>query len=415
MRPDRWSRLSLRTAALVAAPALAVTGCAPAADGPRSAPPSVSDTSTRTTSSETSSRTATGSPAVRGVPRLRVTTRVRGLDNPWDVKQIGRKRLLISERDSGRLIVWEGGRKRVVDFPSETVWVEGETGLMSLEVDPRFAKNRRIYTCQGGFPAGGGNDVRVMAWRMNAAATRATKIRALVTGLPATTGRHGGCRLEILRNGALLVGTGDAAQGSNPRDLTSLGGKTLRLNRWNGKPLSGNPFSKAADPRKRYVFTYGHRNIQGLAQRRDGSLWSIEHGPWFDDEVNKLRKGGDYGWHPVPGYNEDVPMTDQSLPGRQVEARWSSGEPTLATSGGAWVTGRSWGALRGTLAVAALKAERVVFMTFDTKGRLLRTRTPAALRDIGRLRSITVDSKNRLLITTDLGYDRDKVLLVRPR
>ena len=80
------------------------------------------------------------------------------------------------------------------------------------------------------------------------------------------------------------------------------------------------------------MFTYGHRNVQGLAQRRDGTLWSVEHGSYRDDEVNLLRPGGDYGWNPVPGYNESVPMTDQSLPGRQVGARWRSGDPTLATS-----------------------------------------------------------------------------------
>ena len=73
--------------------------------------------------------------------------------------------------------------------------------------------------------------------------------------------------------------------------------------------------------------------MQGLAQRADGTLWSVEHGPDRDDEVNLLRNGGDYGWNPVPGYNESVPMTDQGLPGKQVEAQWSSGFPTLATSG----------------------------------------------------------------------------------
>ena len=59
-------------------------------------------------------------------------------------------------------------------FPSGKVWVSGETGLMSMEVDPGFASNRRFYTCQGGFKAGGGHDVRVIAWRLNEAATRAT-------------------------------------------------------------------------------------------------------------------------------------------------------------------------------------------------------------------------------------------------
>ncbi len=149
------------------------------------------------------------------------------------------------------------------------------------------------------------------------------------------------------------------------------------------------------------MLTYGHRNVQGLAQRRDGSLWSVEHGPDRDDEVNRLRKGGDYGWHPVPGYAESVPMTDHSLSGRQVAARWRSGEPTLATSGAVWVYGEDWGRLRGTLAVAAFKAERVVFMKFSPKGTLRWTRAPRALRGLDRLRSVELTPGGSLLVTTD--------------
>ena len=86
--------------------------------------------------------------------------------------------------------------------------------------------------------------------------------------------------------------------------------------------------------------------MQGLAERADGTLWSVEHGPDRDDEVNLLVSGGDYGWNPVPGYNESVPMTDQVLPGDQRGARWRSGSPTLATSGATFVHGQRWGALR---------------------------------------------------------------------
>ena len=106
--------------------------------------------------------------------------------------------------------------------------------------------------------------------------------------------------------------------GTNPRNLNSLGGKTLRLNRFTGAPWPTNPFVGSSSRTARYVLTYGHRNVQGLAQRPDGTVWSAEHGPDRDDEVNRLVTGGDYGWHPVPGYNQNVPMTDQSLPGTQV-------------------------------------------------------------------------------------------------
>lgn len=334
------------------------------------------------------------------MPALRVTKRVRGLSSPWDVKSIGNGRLLVTERDTGRLITVGQGGKRQVQFPSGNVWVSGETGLMSLEVDPRFAQNRRFYTCQG-WESGGGHDVRVIAWTLNRRATRATLADTLISGFPTTSGRHGGCRLLITRDGALVVGTGDAAVGTNPRDLGSLGGKTLRLDPQTGAPWPSNPFFGADSSVARYLLTFGHRNVQGLAQRGDGSIWSIEHGSFRDDEVNRLVPGGDYGWNPVPGYNESVPMTDFGLPGKQYGAKWRSGDPTLATSGGVFVRGKQWGALNGTLAVAALKSERVLFLGYSLGGKLVSRRAPAALRRYGRLRSISLADNGDLLITTD--------------
>jgi len=347
------------------------------------------------------------------LPTLRVSRMVRGLQNPWDVKPIGGGRVLITERDSAHLLLWRRGVTRRVAFPSARVWRSGETGLMSLAIDPNFARTGRFYTCSGWQLGGGRHDIRINAWRLNAAGTRAGLIGNVLSGFPTTSGRHGGCRLLILRNGSMLVGTGDAATGTNPRNLTSLGGKTLRLDPRTGKPWRSNKFIHAQNRRKRYIHTFGHRNVQGLAQRADGSLWSAEHGPGIQDEVNKLANGGDYGWNPVPGYNESVPMTDQSLPGRQIRARWTSGS-TPATSGSAWVHGSQWGPLRGTLAVACLEGNRVIFMKFDRAGRLKWTRTPARLRQFGRLRSLTVLANGDLLVTTSNGGN-DSVLRVSAR
>jgi len=349
------------------------------------------------------------------IPRLRTRTVVAGLDIPWDVQVLpGGEGLLVTERDRARLSTYADGALEEVDFPGGRVWVSGETGLMSLAVDPRFADNRRFYTCSGWEKSGGGHDVRVNAWTLSDDRAAATFEETLVAGFPTSSGRHGGCRLLITNGGALVVGTGDAAQGTNPRDRKSLGGKTLRLDRFTGRPSPGNPFSRADSRRKRYLLTYGHRNVQGLAQRGNGTLWSIEHGSYRDDEVNLLRPGGDYGWHPVPGYNESVPMTDHSLPGRQRSARWRSGDPTLATSGAAWVRGRTWGKLQGTLAVAALGSQRMIFMKFDRDGKLRWTRSPRSLRGTRR-RSVTRTPNNALLVTTSDGGGDDEVLRITPR
>ncbi len=343
--------------------------------------------------------------------QLKVTRVVQGLDHPWDVQPIGQGRLLISER-AGRLSVWKKGKLTNIPLPSGLVWAEGETGLMGLAVDPDFRDNRRFYTCLGHTTAGG-HDVRVIAWELGKPATSARRVKTLISGFPTSSGRHGGCRLLVLQNGALLVGTGDAAIGTNPQDKTSLGGKTLMLNRFTGAPWPANPFVNASNHNQRYVHTYGHRNVQGLAQRSDGTLWSAEHGPDRDDEVNLLVNGGNYGWNPVPGYNESVPMTDQGLPGKQIGAKWSSGFPTVATSGSSFVQGSGWGWYGGTLAVAALKAGELFFMKFDTDGNLLGVRSPVAMQQYGRLRAVTVARDGSLLITTDNGGD-DAVLRVRP-
>ncbi|MBB6629854.1 PQQ-dependent sugar dehydrogenase [Nocardioides sp. KIGAM211] len=355
-----------------------------------------------------------GEAGQRAVPRLKVTTMISGLDHPWDVQSIGAGRFLVTERDSAHLLMWDGSTHRV-RFPSGQVWVSGETGLMSLAIDPEFADTGRFYTCQGGTRAGGGHDVRVVAWTLNAAATRATKVKTLVGGFPTSTGRHGGCRLLITRNGSMLVGTGDAAQAPNPENKMSLGGKTLRLDRFTGQPWPANPFIGSDNKRKRYVHTYGHRNVQGLAERRDGSLWSIEQGTYRDDEVNKLKAGGDYGYNPGPGYDESVPMTDQSLPGKQINARWRSGNPTKATSGGSFVYGKQWGALSGSLVVGVLKDQEALFLQFGPAGKLKKVRVPDALQHSGRLRSVTQIPGGDLLITTDNGYGEDVVLRVHPR
>ena len=353
-------------------------------------------------------------PRALAAPSLRVTRVATGFEYPWDVQPIARGTYLVTTRETRRLFRIKDGRKTRVRFPSGTVWASGETGLMSLEIDPGFSSNRRFYTCQGGFRSGGGHDVRVVAWRLNAAGTRATRQRTLLTGIQATSGRHGGCRLLITRSGALLVGTGDAAVGTNPRNLRSLNGKVLRMDRMTGAPWPGNPRIDSPYLKTRYVYTWGHRNVQGLAQRADGTLWSVEHGTYRDDEVNRLVADGDYGYNPVPGYNEDVPMTDHALPGPQRSARWRSGNPTIATSGAAWVKGSAWGSFNGTLAVAALKGNRVVFMKFNSSGTLQWTRTPAVLRNYGRLRSVTRTANGDLLITTGNGSN-DAILRVHPR
>ena len=365
-------------------------------------------------------RAATARAEQARIPRLQVASAsVTGLDNPWDVKRLPGGTAAGHRAGPGAALdVRQRHAEHRATFPSSRIWVSGETGLMSLEVDPDFADNRRFYTCSGWQKAGGGHDVRVNAWRLDDAGTARDPRRD--PGRRASrprTGRHGGCRLLIAAQRRAARRHRRRRPGHQPaRPARRSAARRCGSTGSTGRPWPGNPFIRADNRRKRYVFTYGHRNVQGLAQRRDGTLWSVEHGSYRDDEVNRLRPGGDYGWNPVPGYNESVPMTDQSLPGRQVGARWRSGDPTLATSGAAWVYGKKWGRLSGTLAVAALKAQ---------PGGLHEVRPRAAgcsgpgRRDrcgssAGSARS-TLTPDDALLVTTDNDGGDDAVLRVTPQ
>jgi glucose/arabinose dehydrogenase len=243
-------------------------------------------------------------------------------------------------------------------------------------------------------------------------ATRAND--PLFGGLPIGAGRHGGCQLDIDQAGALTVGTGDSAVGSLPQNLASLGGKTLRVNRFSGDAWPSNPFSGSSNPDTARILSYGHRNVQGVTIHPDtGEVWTVEHGPSRDDEVNRIVAGGNYGWNPVPGYNESVPMTDTSeFPGA-ITAAWSTGAPTLALSGASFLSSNSWGSWRNGLAVTALKNQSLRILFFTADGRY-RGQRQVIDGEYGRLRAVAEGPDGSLYITTSNGAGQDKVLQVTP-
>lgn len=366
---------------------------------------------------------ALAGPAEARRPSLTVSVVQDGLQHPWDVDFLPDRSMLVTQRDRLRLTLRtpSGATRTVLDAPAG-MWSGGETGLMSVEVARDFATSRAFTTCHG-YRSGSTQDVRVVRWRLNAAGTAARYVRTLVKGLPSTSGRHGGCALVSGSGDQLYIGTGDAAVGRNPQRLTSGGGKVLRVDATTGRPIRTNPFIRSSSRMKQRVFTYGHRNVQGLARRADGSVWSVEQGSYRDDEVNRLVKKGDYGWNPVPrragdpGYNEgaDSPMTDRRLPGPQRPARWRSGDPTIATSGADFVRGRSWGSWNGALAVSTLKDESLRLLMFSSTGRLRAQWKPSALDGTyGRLRGAVVGPDGALYVTTSNGSN-DKVLRVTAR
>ncbi len=362
-------------------------------------------------------------PAAAARPRLTVQVVEDGLSIPWDLAFLPDGSMLVTERDEKRLSLrTTDGAMRTIFRSPRRMWAGGETGLMAVELAPDFARTREFLTCHG-YRRGSHQDVRVVRWRLNAARTGASYVRTLVSGLPSTSGRHGGCALVTGARNQLYIGTGDAATGRNPQRLTSGGGKVLRVSATTGRPVSSNPYIRSSSRMKQRVFTYGHRNVQGLARRTDGRVWSVEQGSYRDDEVNRLVKQGNYGWNPVPrragdpAYNEGAnsPMTDHRIRGKQRSAAWRSGSTTDATSGAAFVNGSRWGSWRGALAVASLKDTSLRLTLFSKKGRLRTTWKPVVLDGTyGRLRGAVQGPDGALYLTTSNGSD-DKILKVTAR
>ena len=310
------------------------------------------------------------------VPSITVRTLVSGLTIPWDIAFTPNGTMLYTERSGVLSSRLKDGTVRTVTADMSDLFASGETGLMAIVVDPEFETNRRFYTCQGH----SGPEVQVIAWTMNSDFSVATRASApLVGGIPAdaSDGRHGGCRLRFGPAGYLWIATGDAAVGTHPQDASSLGGKVLRVNSATGTAAVGNPTAGSL------VYSYGHRNVQGLALRPGtNEMWSIEHGPTFDDEINLLVAGGNYGWDPVPDYDESVSMTDTTKFPDAVEAKWSSGNTTYATSGGVFLDGDIWGAWEGRLAVATLKDRRLRLFEFDDDGTYAGQNSPSSLHNL---------------------------------
>lgn len=367
---------------------------------------------------------AAASPSA-AVPALDVEVVADGLDHPWDVAQAPDGTLLFDERGGGLTAVLPDGEVRPLEADLDDLFADGETGLMGLTLSPAFADDRRFYTCQG-VEEDGGAEIQVIAWTVDADWTTATRVAdPLLGGIPVneSSGRHGGCRPRFDPAGQLLVATGDNAVGSNPQDLTSLAGKVLRIDPQTGGPSAGNPFPDAEDPDTRLIWSYGHRNVQGLAvQPGTDQVYGVEQGTGVDDEVNRLVAGGNYGYDPdgAPAgpegeYDESVPMTDPAIPGA-IEAVWSSGDPTIATSGGGFVDGDEWGGYAGVLMVGVQKDTGVLGLRIDDEGRLLEQfRVPELEDTYGRIRTPTQGTDGALYVTTDNGDGEDQLLRVTPR
>ncbi|MEP6834235.1 MAG: PQQ-dependent sugar dehydrogenase [Gemmatimonas sp.] len=343
-------------------------------------------------------------------PTLDRTVYVSGLSTPWDLAFLPNGEMLFTER-GGRVGLRRTNASIITVAQISDVVVSGEGGLLGLVLDPDFATNRFIYTCFSSNRSGT-NDNRLVRWVLSADGLALSSRTDILTGLPwANGGRHSGCRPRFGPDGQLWVGTGDAAVGTNAQNLTVLGGKVLRITR-DGAAAPGNPTIAGADAR---IYSYGHRNVQGIAFHPTSAMtFNVEHGPSYDDEVNRLVPGANAGWNPVPGYNESVSMTDLTRYPTALRSFYSTGSPAKGSSGGTFITGNSWKAYTNAFVVTQLVGARLLVLTFNSTGGVKDT-IPLYGELNTRLRVPVMGPDGALYVATDVAGGGGQIWRIAPR
>ncbi|MEZ0349169.1 MAG: PQQ-dependent sugar dehydrogenase [Thermus sp.] len=321
---------------------------------------------------------------------LRAEGVAEGLEVPWALAFLPGGGFLVSERP-GRIRLVRGGR--VVPYAELPVYHRGESGLLGLALHPRFPQEPYVYAYRTVEEGG----LRNQVVRLRHEGERGVLDRVILDGIPARPhGLHSGGRIAFGPDGMLYVTTGEVYEREMAQDLSSLGGKILRITP-EGEPAPGNPFLGRRGARPE-VYSLGHRNPQGLAWHPGtGELFSSEHGPsgeqgFGHDEVNVIVPGGNYGWPRGVGrlgdarYQDPLYVFPQGFPPGNL-AFW-----------------------RGALYLAGLRGEALLRLVLGGgKGSWRVVRVEEALTGFGRLREVQVGPDGALYVTTSNRDGRGRV------
>jgi glucose/arabinose dehydrogenase len=284
-----------------------------------------------------------------------------GLDTPWDMIWGPDSAIWISER-SGRIsrIDPKSGRRTTLGEPAG-VAARGESGLMGIALHPDFPREPWLYAMHT-YDAGGLQNRLI---RLRWTGSKFDGQQVLFDGIPGGY-IHNGSRIVVGPDRMLYITTGDAGNADQAQDSTALGGKILRID-LNGRVPADNPFRSA-------IWTWGHRNGQGLVFH-NGMLYETEHGPGENDEVNLIRRSGNYGWPNKPGI-----------------AALTSWTPTVAIAGADFY--------RGDLLATSLNGRTLWRMSLSSDGTRITNRAPILSGVYGRLRDVLVASNGDIYICT---------------
>lgn len=322
----------------------------------------------------------------------RVSTLVENLEIPWSLAFLPDNSILVTERPGRVRFVTPNGK-----LQSDPVYTVGdvrhisEGGLLGITIHPKFVQNKYVYLYYT--YSGDVNTLnRVVRFKFDDKTFVERKV--IVDAIPGA-GNHNGGRIKFGPDGFLYITAGDAQEPSRAQDKNSLAGKVLRVTD-EGDPAPGNPFNNR-------VYSYGHRNPQGLAWDSQGRLWETEHGNSAQDEANLIKSGVNYGWPDSRG--------DEVLPGTQAPVRHSGNNNTWAPSGMAFLDGSLYfSGLRGALLMQANINGDKVDLSEHFKN------------EFGRLRDVVVGPDGLLYILTNNRDGRgrstagdDKILVVNPQ
>jgi glucose/arabinose dehydrogenase len=311
-------------------------------------------------------------------------TIVDGIEVPWGMTFLSEKELLVTEKKGVLYRVSNGNKTEVGGLPE--IYKRGQGGLLDVAVHPDFKSNNLIYmTLSSHIEADKGGNTALYQAKLNANTLEDVKL--LYKATPNTTkGQHWGSRIVFDDDGHLFFSVGDRGNRDvNPQDLKRDGGKIYRLN-LDGSIPSDNPFINT-DGAKKAVFSYGHRNPQGMTVHpKTGEIWENEHGPKGGDEINIIQKGKNYGW-PVITYGinySGTPITDErSRPG--MEQPFYYWVPSIAPSGMAFSSSRVYKKWKGDLFVGSLKFKYLEHLVIK-KGKVVKREK--ILNEIGRIRNV---------------------------
>ncbi len=339
--------------------------------------------------------------------QLEVQTVASGLVNPWSLAFLPDGRMLVTERPGRMRIVTAEGQLSPPLKGVPEVFASGQGGLLDVVIDKAYAQNKTIYFCYAERASGGGRTAVARA-RLNDGSGRLEDVKIIFRQEgPLSAGNHYGCRIVQANDGNLFVTLGEHFSfRDEAQNLGNHLGKIIRIAP-DGTAPSDNPFV-GRDGAKPEIWSYGHRNGQGLAINPvSGDLWEIEHGPRGGDEVNIIGRAKNYGW-PVIGYGVDYSgaKIHDSTAKDGMEQPVKYWVPSIAPSGMTFYTAKLFPKWAGSLFTGALSGKMLVRLslsgnTVTSEERLLQNLNER-IRDVrqgpdGALWLLTDNSAGRIL------------------